>query len=464
MDIKMDLSKFLENSKKIKKVKEDFKKCFNSEIYELEKNIKILYENEHNFILKELFLLDLNSISVPQVGRLGTILNYLNQECLDNYRQHIKNNYSLKELPKSPEKPQNVDKKTIEEFNTKIKKWKEECKIISDYNSKYNNILEWLDTNIILDLYGDDTLDITNLPYIYFKFLNTDIDEIEVFIQELKMCPVEPVKNIKRVTIEDISHKLPSFLKSANEVRVYFLNIEHAVQLNESKLYVEGVYEKYIIKNDTMKKDGGEWGMFNERKENLSQPVINNFSLNNLPTPINLNSGDDELDESDFYASDYTVDISDCLYSEKEVDGKVLFAIVPKDYWYEYNTILVNNKMTICGISDDKKWYKKDIYYTTYDENYDYAKEYLSNNSEYSEELQNYIENGVKNLIDFWTNSDDSYLKRLLKDNSKNYDLPSYNEVIEFLKTTPCCGDMEDVMMDDLIIRFIDESFELELT
>ncbi len=460
---KLDLSKFLENSKKIKKTKEDFKRCFNSEIYELDANIKKLYENEHKFILKELNLLDLNSISVPQVGRLGTILNYLNQEYLDNYRQHIKNNYSLKEYPVAPIAPEIADKKSIEEFNKKVKTWKDECKIISEYNSKYKNVLEWLDTNIILDMYGDENLDITDLPYIYFKFLNTDIDEIEVFIQELKSCPAEPVKNIKRVTIEDISYKLPSFLKSANEVRVYFLNMEHATDLNNSKDYVEGVYEKYVIKNDTMKKDGGEWGMFNERKDNLNQPVINNFSFNNLPTPTNLNGGDDEMVEIDFYASDYTVDISDCIYAEIEVENKSLFAIVPKDYWNEYNTILVNNKMIIHGISDNKEWYKKDIYFTTYDEKCDYAKEYLSDNSEYSEELQNYIESGVKNLIDFWTNADDSYLKRMLKENSKYYDLPSYNEVIEYLKTTIYSGDMENVM-GDLIIQIIDESFELELS
>lgn len=268
LDLDLDLVKFLENSKKSKKVKTDLKKCFNSEIYELKDNIKILFENEQNFILKEIKLLDINLISFSQIGRLQTILKFLVQENLNKYRTHIQNTYFIKDFLKSPEKPKSgSDKSMIEKYNKEIKEWQDESKKIKEFNSKLDTLTEWLESNITVDLYGDTTLNITNLPYVYFKFFNTDINEIEVFIQELKSCAVYPVKNIKRITIDDISANLPNFLKSVNEVRVYFETELEAEELNNSYDYVQGVYEKYVIKNDIMKKDGGEWGMYNKRNK-----------------------------------------------------------------------------------------------------------------------------------------------------------------------------------------------------
>jgi hypothetical protein len=425
-NLNIDLKKFAENAKKIRKVKEDFDKCLNAEIVELELGIKTLFnENEQLHIYNQLTKLDLNSISVPKVGRLQTILDFVAQEYLDKYRNHFLTNNARKEFPEAPKRPEGTDKTVIKEFNDTVQAWQKEVKQIKDWNTKYNTLTEYLDSIITVDLYGDTTLNVTALPYVYFKFMNTDIDEIEVFIQELKTCPAPPVKKIKSIKIEDIKDKLPAFVKSAKEVRVYFDTIQDAEELHGSADYVGGVYEKYVIKNDLMKKDGGEWGIFNKRKDNLANPVVGGFSLVSAPSPVNLNSGQGYAPDEDFYNEDYEVSLTDCYYAEAEISGDDIFAIVPKAFWDKYKTILVNKKMTITGISDNSKFTRKEIYFM-YMGDVTEGSNYISDEAEYSTELSEYLD------ADSQLSPFKRKLKMLLEINSFDekdwiYDCESYN-------------------------------------
>lgn len=68
----------------------------------------------------------------------------------------------------------------------------------------------------------------------------------------------------------------------------------------------------------------------------------------------------------------------------------------------------------------------------------------------------------MKKLFDYWDLSNDNYLKKLLT-KTNVYDLPSYDEVISYLKTTDADEDFIEEVMGDLIIRFIEGDYiELE--
>jgi hypothetical protein len=384
-----DLKIFSDRIKKTKNANNDFIACLNSETHMLKDTLDKLNTNDGEYILQVLLKFDLNTIDIYRVGRLLSILDNVPQNYLNKYRTYFFDTHIIKELPTKliapePEFGKVLDKDVILEFNKSLKEWGIETDNIIEWNRKIEIITENLNDNITIDLYGDITLDTINLPFVYFKFLNTDIDEIENFIHELRNCQLSIIKKIKTVEIVDIKDKLPSFLKSANEVRVFFTIIEEVEELHGCSDYIGSVYEKYIIKNDTMKKDGGEWGMFNQRKDNLDNPQVGSFSIqtamNNIVNTPTLNSGDIEEEDSEFYSEDYEVSLSDCIYSTiKLEDGIVAFSIIPSDFYEEYKTILVNPNMFIEGISDNKKWRKHDIYFR-YLGTVDEAKEYLDDN------------------------------------------------------------------------------------
>ena len=457
-----DLEKFVENGRKIKQVKNDFDKCLNTDIIELESSIKKLFANEQIYIYKELINLKLENISVSKVGRVQTILNYVSQTYLDLYRKEFESVNKLRDFIPIPERPEKVSAEVIKEYNESIKKIRESNTKIKDWNTKIYTLKEFLDSIIFIDIYGDKTMDVSLMPYLYFKFLNTDIDEIEIFMSELKNCSAPPVKKIKAIRIEDISDRLPKFLKSANEVRVFFNNNDEANEFHASKDYVESVYEKYIIKNDTMFADGGEWGMYNNRKNNLNESVIQDFSLDTIPTPISLNDGEIEENEK-FNDSDYEVDLSDCYYTQ--IDN--LFAIVPKEFYDKYGTILTNKKMFITGISDNKKWKRTDIYFE-YSGNNDDGYDYLSVMSEYSEELNEYISSNININIKNNDENNDENTYNSAQDFVFAYGLHEYSDEI-ILAITPkkywesenCLSDMEDGA-EQFIMKGYELSAEME--
>ena len=68
-------------------------------------------------------------------------------------------------------------------------------------------------------------------------------------------------------------------------------------------------------------------------------------------------------------------------------------------------------------------------------------------------------------LIDYWTPENDKYLTRILWEvvmGGGVCNIPSYLEVKTFLKTTGSEG-FKEHKMDDLIIYFDNEEFELEI-
>jgi len=67
-------------------------------------------------------------------------------------------------------------------------------------------------------------------------------------------------------------------------------------------------------------------------------------------------------------------------------------------------------------------------------------------------------------LIDKWTDDDTKYLKKLLAgaEEKGTYTLPTFDSVMEFLKNKNSRG-FREAVIDDLIIRMDDGSFELEL-
>ena len=68
-------------------------------------------------------------------------------------------------------------------------------------------------------------------------------------------------------------------------------------------------------------------------------------------------------------------------------------------------------------------------------------------------------------LIDFWTPENDKQLTQILWDvvmSCGGGNIPSYLEVKNFLRETDI-GDSKEYKIDDLVIHFEDELFELEI-
>lgn len=431
-DLESGYLKFAEIVKKQMKIRNDFKICFDSDAYLTVKTIKDLYEsNEHELILNELCRLKLSDIPFPKIGRLQTILNYLNQEQLKTFKDFFILNNPFKKSPEPPKRPENItNKEVVDIFNKEVKAWQNEVKDINEWNNKVSTLTEYIKSILTIDLYGDTTLNVDNLPYIYFKFFNTDIDEIEVFIQELKTCPIQAVEYIKAVKLLDISEKLPNTLKSANEVRFYLDNEEDAKTLNLAKIPLGAVYEKYVIKNLAMKKDGGEWGLYSERKDNISKDFTPSLSFNTMGIPLNLNSGTLADEDDNFYKNDYEVDLSDCYYSIVEDDDNMVYVIVPKKFWDKHASILINKDMFIMGISDDKNWRKYDNYFKFINKNILEYCDYLEDNSTFSQDLYNYVNNYINE--DFLTLKD--ALKKILKINDFTQDWESSTDFYDLIK------------------------------
>lgn len=64
----------------------------------------------------------------------------------------------------------------------------------------------------------------------------------------------------------------------------------------------------------------------------------------------------------------------------------------------------------------------------------------------------------------YWEESDSLYLKKILKNNSTRYSLPSFDEVMEAIKDDSLfeeTGSGSEIVMDDLIIRFEDNEISL---
>ncbi len=404
MDISNDsLQKFKENVQKAKKAKEDLAK-FMEEMNDISRVKDAFFkENEEVFILKALMDLDLEKVAFPRFARIQLALGYSSQSGIVKYSNHLKERYQKKTPPEKPVRPERVTKESIKDYSAEVAIWNKEAKVMFDWNQKLHAITEYVDSINFTGIYGDETVDATNLPFVYFKFLNTDKDEIDIFLQELKNCPVQVVTKIICARIEDITDKLPGFIQSGKEVRIHFNSKQEVDELLGSVDHIGSVYEKYVIKNRTMKMDGGEWGSSEKRKENLQNPTVPNFGFG-ISAPVTLNSGDEYEEDPKFHEKDYKVNVSDCYWGlfEQE-DADTLFAIVPKEFWDNYKSLLYNPNMEIEGISDDKKWKADSLYFKYFGNLSDGKSALLSLGAEFLD-LEDYFNN---TSIDDDENDDD---------------------------------------------------------
>lgn len=252
---------FLQNNKLSKKAKIDFQKCFDVDIVYLKESLNELFSNNHNFILSEFKKVELENIPVPKVGRFMVMLDKLDQINLNKYRTYFHETYKFKEYPEKPEPNENMNKDEYKAYNDSIKKWNESVTSVDHWNTKWKSINENLNTHIKIDFYGDLNFVTTNKPYIYFDFLDTDLDKINVFITELKNIPVEQINKFKKIEVIDTKNENPESKYSMNQVRVYFDTVEDLMNIQLVETFVTGVYQKYIIINDNMKKMGGKWDL-----------------------------------------------------------------------------------------------------------------------------------------------------------------------------------------------------------
>ena len=244
----------------------------------------------------------------------------------------------------------------MKEYSDDIKKWTKEVNNIDIWNRSRKFIIDSLDDIIMIELYGDTLLDISDLSSVYFRFFETVKEDMEVFIQDIRNSPSESVQSIRRVKINDVSSEVPTEIESAHDVLFYFDSDEDADLFRKAEHVVYGVYEKYILRSDLMKNLGGNWGLASEVSSNIkSATPFNNQNVANIPFIET-----EEITEYDWFSNDVCVTLEECIYAEKtHEDGTSVFIITPKEFFKQYGIILNNKSLFIEDISDDNKWYRK---------------------------------------------------------------------------------------------------------
>jgi hypothetical protein len=417
----MDFLKIKENLNKLKKTGEDLT-AYLKESINIEMVRSQLLENSSERIVYKLKELDYKVLDRKDFSKIVLLMRYLDQNDLDEYRTYFKETYNTEELQERPEKPEDVSKESISKYNEELKLWNKSIDKTKEWNRNYKFIIDSLNDTITLDLYGDITLNSADLTSVYFKFYETNVSDMEVFIQEIRNSPSESVQNIKKVTIVDISSQVPNEISSAHEVSFYFEDGEEATLFRENESVAYGVYEKFIIRNDTMKKVGGEWGLDFERKQNFS---ASNPFANPTSVPTHNVKSDNSISTMDIFEDDYEVSIEDCIYSEKvHEDGSMVFVIQPSEFFEEFETILTNPKLVINGITDDNNWDKREDGSYSYRKGYSKALEFLEENSQgYNEKLDDIVIQVEESIIETLTEYEMESKYIYGSSNFKPYDL-----------------------------------------
>jgi hypothetical protein len=417
----MDFLKIQENLKKLKKTEKDLNEYLNDTL-SIEKVRNNLLTNSSEKIVYKLKFLDYKKLENNLFSKIAFLLKELEQRDLDDYRDFLKQNYIIEVVQEKPKQPEVVSKTNISKYNEDLKIWNRSIDETKTWNRNYKFLLDTLNDIITLDLYGDTSLNNDDLSGVYFVFYETVLSEIEVFIQEMRNSPSETVQKIKKVEIVDISSHVPNEISLADEVLFYFDSIENAEAFKENSDVAYGVYEKYIIRNDTMKKIGGEWGLESEseRKQNfaVSTPFKNNPSTHSVIK-------DDSLSTIGIFEDNYEIGIEECIYSEKVYeDGSMVFIIQPSKFFEEYETILNNPKLIINGITDDKNWYRRDDNSYSYRNGYSRGLEFLDENSlGYDSKLDDIVIQIEKSVIENMTEDEVYEMYVEGSSNFKPYDL-----------------------------------------
>jgi hypothetical protein len=416
----MDFLKIQENLKKLKKTGEDLTEYLKESV-----NIKImrdnLLENSSERIIYKLKELKYKELDRKDFSKIVLLMRYLDQHDLDEYRTYLKESFNAEDFQEKPEKPEEVSKESIYKYNEELKLWNKSIDKTKEWNRNYKFLIDSLNDTITLDLYGDTSLNSDDLYGVYFKFYETNVSDIEVFIHEIRNSPSEAVQNVKKVELIDISGHVPEQIESAHEVFFYFQEEEEAILFRENETVAYGVYEKFIIRSNMMKKVGGEWGLDSERKDNFND----SSSFSNTNASHGHITSPNQPSTLDIFEDDYEVDIEDCIYSEKvHEDGSMVFIIQPSDFFQEFETILNNPKLVINGITDDNNWDKRDDGSYSYRKGYAKALEFLDERTRgFDSKLDNYVIDMEKSTIE--TLTEDEIFKNYVNNGKgfKPYDL-----------------------------------------
>lgn len=378
MNEELDFDLLVSKIQELSKTEKDFNSYINEKIH-INTQLDLLLVNKHDSILTQLKKYDLDKIRDSDISKVTILLTKLQEDYVIKYRDFINEKYKEREFPEKPKIEFNSELQTTRaEYTLKLKEFNEKIKeygIISDKIKRFNRILtvlnEYFKTNITHNILGDISLDITNKPYVYFRFYNVDDTDINVFIRNLRNSPAKNVDDILRITIEDIKSIIPddSMIQTAKELSVYFESKDIAVAFGkESQNVVASVYQQFVLRIEYMRRFGGEWGLWLDKKTIID----NGLNMNNQV--ITMNDGEVQ-EEFDWYAKDLEIKLEECYYYHNQN-----FFITPKAFYDEFGIILDNKYMKISNL--DKKFKKIGAYEYIYSGDNQDAENYLENNAE----------------------------------------------------------------------------------
>jgi hypothetical protein len=301
-DVDSFLSNIRDNSKKLKDVKKKFDNFINARLVDLEEFKKELIEFPHSLILLRLKEFDIDKSSELQVARILLLMNYLDQDVLKEYKEYFDSNYQKLPLPTPPEKPAEMKPELIKAYNQEISDYKNKVlPPVEQYNSKINSIIDVFIQLVEDGLFGDETLDKSELRYVYFKFFDLDESYVKHFIKDLKSSSASDLELIKTIEIIDIKGQVPDHINDAFEVRLYFEKGKDVELLESCKVLFESFYEKYMQMSETMRLGSVDWGLDIMRKNNMinTQSAQSFQGTHNIKAPNGLDEDTDdfELDE-----------------------------------------------------------------------------------------------------------------------------------------------------------------------
>lgn len=245
------LSSFKKSSNTIVKTKEDYKSFMLADLNTLNRDTDTLMNNPEGLILNEIKSLNYRSCSNGDTSRLKFLLNRLSKDILNEYREYIKLTYpndllkeeskNLLDINKNIEDKismwhkLNSNKNHTKELELEKRQSEKDIKTFNDFNARLNSLYATFNELIPEEVFGDESLDVTNMESVFFKFpIEADDKYLMVFIKEIRRIQSPHTALIKKVTIE------------TNIVNFWFDTIKDAEKFYSTKTFVEGIYDKYV--------------------------------------------------------------------------------------------------------------------------------------------------------------------------------------------------------------------------
>ena len=285
-------------SKNLKDIKRKYQSYIDAELVTLDTDRISLLESPHKYILEQLKLTDLEIDGNNKVSRILLLMNYLDSDVLQDWYSYFKSNFKSKDIPEPPTRPEELTAENVSKFNNDANEYRSKIlPRLEEYNTKYKSIMDTFSDLIEDDLFGDETLDVTNLRHVYFKFYDLDETYIKSFVKDIKNTGADKLTLIKRIIIEDISGSVPDGIKHAFEVRYYFEDGNDSELMTSAKILFESFYEKYMQMSFIMKQGSADWGLDIMKKTNSD--TFNNSQNFQGTANMSTGSGLDEDTEDD---------------------------------------------------------------------------------------------------------------------------------------------------------------------